>query len=208
MMNNKGFGKFEVLTIIVVLMIIVGLLLYTILGMGDKQKFDTMQISARNFAEAVAGYSDAFTYSTSYYLSEALDDNLLDEIKSPFASKYCDIDESRVDYINTKYYVTLKCDEYLISAENMAKDKYEIYKVSKWSSKKSSDEDQERVVYNCKENDKYLLNEFLEDRAFVHKYNLMFGTNHLNLSDIKRVCQLEEKTQYRKLVSIDEIEKK
>ena len=46
-MNNKGYGKFEVLTILVLLIVIVAVLLMTILKSVDNQKLNVMVTNAK-----------------------------------------------------------------------------------------------------------------------------------------------------------------
>ena len=73
-MNNKGFAKYEVLTVVAVMIILLAIGFNFIINSANKQKFKTMRSSAQSFANAVAGDTDGFNvYFNEHYLSEVLD---------------------------------------------------------------------------------------------------------------------------------------
>ena len=130
MMNEKGFGKFEVLTIIVLLLAIFAYLMYSLLGGASKQKINAMKDSAVTFGKTVAGDTNSFPNPDNIYLDEAIENGLMNKIKSPVSRGYCDGSESKFTMINGSVHVTLKCGDYIINEapiENKADIK--VYKV-------------------------------------------------------------------------------
>ena len=53
MKNNKGFAKFEVITIVLILLVVFAFLFYMILNGASGQKFTTMKENANSFSKAV-----------------------------------------------------------------------------------------------------------------------------------------------------------
>ena len=53
MKNNKGFGKFEVLTVFVLVIAIFAFLMHSVLGGATGQKISTMKDSAISFSKIV-----------------------------------------------------------------------------------------------------------------------------------------------------------
>ena len=108
MTNNKGFIKFEVLTIFVLAIGAVAAGLYFILGSTNRQKYDTFKDNAISFGKIVSTNSNTFHNTEHVYLDEVLDEKLLkNNIKNPFEAGYCDVGESKVVFENGKPYVTL-----------------------------------------------------------------------------------------------------
>ena len=106
MMNNKGFAKHEVLTVIALIIVIIAIILGLTLDTGNSQKFKTMKMSAQAFGNVVGGQMEGFdVYLNEHYLSEVLDNNMMDEIKSPFSGNGCDVNElgSLWHFINHHY---------------------------------------------------------------------------------------------------------
>ena len=138
MINNKGFAKFEVLSVIVLLICIGAFLMYQVLGGASSQQLSTMRDSASNFAKAVIADSNSFVNSDNVYLDEAIDSGLMNSISSPFGGK-CDGSETRYFMNDGTPSVTLKCGKYLINEENVSNvKKAKIYKVSEWTEKELS----------------------------------------------------------------------
>ena len=119
MINNKGFAKFEVLTVIVLLICIGAFLLYQVLSGASSQQLSTMRDSASNFAKAVNADSNSFVNSDNVYLDEAIDSGLMNSISSPFGGK-CDGSETRYFMNDGTPSVTLKCGKYLINEESVS----------------------------------------------------------------------------------------
>lgn len=194
MKNKRGFVKFESLTILFVIILLFAIGLYIILGMANKQKYDTMYKSAKSFVDVSTRSDEAFLMYRSYYLAQAFDDGLLKSFKSPFSSGDCDLYESRVDYDEGSYYVTLKCGDYLMKKLKSTDEKYTVYKVSEWKDAKTNDNDDKRVVYGC---DNCKVDGYYEEPVFVFLYNKNNDTSYNYLDEIKAITKVNNKTQYR-----------
>ncbi len=205
MINKKGFGKFEVLTMIVILLCIFAYLMYIFLGGANKQKFTTMKENAARIGNIAATNGSSFRNTDIVYLEEIMDEELLKKnIKSPFSSGYCDSSESKVEMIDGKTYVTLKCDQYLIDKSvSTSLDDATIYEVGEWSSTKDSEDDEEKKLYNCVKDGKEMFSDYLEELSMVVKINKEFSTDYYFASEIKDTCEVVEKTFYRKKEAIE-----
>ena len=205
MMNNKGFAKYEALTVFALILIILAIGLNFVSNSGSPQKYNTMRKSAQNFATAVAGNLDAFdVYFNEHYLSETIDNEFIGNIKNPLGSGNCDIDESKVEVVEGKRFVTLKCGDYLIDNEDDTILKgMKIYKVGKWSSKKTNDDDQEVVVYNCKDNNEEVFDNYYQKYNFLYYINKKYNNSYTDISSIDSTCKVVEKTMYRTKELVD-----
>ena len=81
-MKNRGFAKFEVLTVLVLMVVVVAILLNAILKIATNQKLNLMITDAKNFSNNVILESE----NSVYYLRDAIKDEIYDEIRSPFSS--------------------------------------------------------------------------------------------------------------------------
>ena len=195
-MNKKGFGKFESLTMLVVIIALLAGGLYLILGMSDKTKFETVNKSSLNFVDAVQGSDEAFLTYRTYYLGQAIDEQLIKKISSPFSKEDCDIYESKVDYESPNYFVTLKCGDYLMKARNSKDSGYKIYKVGEWKDTKESENDDQRTVYSC---DNCGVDGYYEEAAFVYLYNKNNSKSLNYLDDVKKEATVTSKEQFRSM---------
>ena len=202
MINNKGFAKFEVLTVIVLLICIGAFLLYQVLGGASSQQLSTMRDSASNFAKAVNADSNSFVNSDNVYLDEAIDSGLMNSISSPFGGK-CDGSETKYFMNDGTPSVTLKCGKYLINEESVSSIKRsKIYKVSDWTEKELTGSDiEKKELYNCKENGKEIFDDYMEDGYFVYQTNKKYGTSNFYPEDVKD-CNIVTKTFYRKIKEV------
>ena len=195
-MNNKGYGKFEVLTILVLLIVIVAVLLMTILKSVDNQKLNVMVTNAKNFSNKVIA-GDA----SGYYLRDAIEDGIYDNIRSPFSTNNCDVDESKVEFEGSKKYVTLKCDNYIIYHEEAINDTYKIYTISKWSDSKNSDDYQKIVGYNCEKDKKNVFDTYYEQKVFLSHINELYKKEYSDEKEITE-CNIVTKELYRDLTLV------
>lgn len=191
-MNKKGFAKFEVLTMLVLIIVVLALLLSAVLKMATNQKLNVMVTNAKNFSSNVILESE----NTVYYLRDAIKDELYDNIKSPFSSNNCDIDESKIEMKDNRKYVTLKCDEYLIYEEESSNDKFKIYTVSNWLSSKNSDNYQKMIGYNCEKDGKNVLDFYYEEGAFLNHINELYDREYISLDEVNE-CSVTNKTLFR-----------
>ncbi len=193
-MNKKGFGKFESLTMLVVIIALLAGGLYLILGMSDKTKYETMNKSSLNFVNAVQGSDEAFLTYRSYYLAQAIEEGLIKKISSPFSKEDCDLYESKVDYDSPNYLVTLKCGDYLMKERNSKDNGYKVYKVGEWKDTKEGTNDDTRVVYSC---DNCGVDGYYEEAVFVYLYNKANSKSLNYLDDVKKEATVTSKEQYR-----------
>ena len=196
MKSNKGFGKFEVLTIMVVLLIIFCILSMNLFGGVSKQKIETMKKSATSFTSSVTTNIDTFHNTEKVYLQEVIDEELIRPIKSPVGGGKCSGADSYVELIDGMPYVTLNCNNVLIEKENFVNKDINVYKVSKWMSKKTKDDMEERILYSCKSNGKEIFDRYYEELYFVYEINKKYGTDYYFASDVKD-CEVVSKTFYR-----------
>ncbi len=196
--SRRGFGRFEVLTIMVIILIIICFLMYVILKGLEKQKFITMKNSALEFSNIVIANKSSFHNDNIVYLEEVIDEDLIKNIKSPFSEKNCDSIESKIEIINGKTLVTLKCDNYLIDKAMVdSLDKIEIFKVSEWSLKKQKKSNDERQMFNCIKNSKDVYPIYKEEFNLIYNINKEFGTNYYFLDEIGEECEVIKKDFYR-----------
>ena len=196
MKSNKGFGKFEVLTIMVVLLIIFCILSMNLFGGVSKQRIETMKKSATSFTSSVTTNIDTVHNTEKVYLQEVIDEELIRPIKSPVGGGKCSGADSYVELIDGMPYVTLNCNNVLIEKENFVNKDINVYKVSKWMSKKTKDDMEERILYNCKSNGKEIFDRYYEELYFVYEINKKYGTDYYFASNVKD-CEVVSKTFYR-----------
>lgn len=196
--SRKGFGKFEVLTMIIVLLAIFAYLMYTILGGADKQKFETFRDNAVTFSKTAATNFSSFHNFENVYLNEVIEEELMNKIRSPFSSNYCDEMESKVEMIDGQAYVTLKCDEYLIDkSKTNSKNDLKIYKVGDWTLKQTSKDDEKKTLYNCSINGKEIFDDYMEELQMVSRINRDYQTDFYFSNDVRSVCDVVTKDFYR-----------
>lgn len=198
MKNRFGFAKYEVLTVIVLILSLSCFLLYFVFNGVNKRKFDVLMNDAIRFSNVVTTNIASFHNSNVVYLGEVMDEELMSEIRSPFSSKYCNYGESKVELIDGSPYVTLRCDNYLIKKEkfNDKKD-VKVHKVGKWNLKKTSSNDEVETLYNCVVDGEELFDEYYEELYFVSRINAKFGTDYYFADTIKDECKVKTKKFYR-----------
>lgn len=203
--NNKGFGKFEILTIVVFVFAILAYLLYLTLNGADSQKFTTMRENAVRLANTVTTNSYSFHNTEVVYLQEVIDEKILDKIKSPFSSNNCDASESKVEVIDGQPHVTLKCDDYLIDkVPTNSYDKMKIYKVGKWELERKDESDDEKSLYNCISGGREIYSNYTEELYMVSRINEENNTEYYFSTDASEVCEPVTKTFYRSKKLVNE----
>ena len=199
-MNNKGFLRYEVITILLIGIIAFCGGAFFIIKNVNNQKISTMSSNGLKLSEVVVANISSFRNLNMVYLEEVINEELLNNIKNPFGGGNCDATESKVDIIDGKPYTTLRCGNYLIDKENIKDvEKTHIYKISEWSSSKIDGENiEEKVFYNCKKDGKNLYENFLEEGFLVAKINNDYDKNHYFIENLTDVCdEIVEKTFYR-----------
>lgn len=205
MKNNKGFGKFEVLTMIAVVLLIAAFLMYTTLGGVSKQKIKTMKNNAIKFSDVVNTNISSFHNTETVYLKEVIDEGILKKIKSPFSSGNCDETESKVEIIDGLPYVTLKCDKYLLEkVKPDNSDDVKLYEVGKWTTEKPSDDFEKKSLYNCSASGKEMFDNYGEELYMISRINKQEGTNYYFAdSGVEATCKVKTKTFYRTKKLVD-----
>jgi hypothetical protein len=198
MKNNKGFGKFEVLTVIVVLMGIGAFLAYQFLGGTSAKKVGTMRDSASSLARTVVVHKGDFHNDSIVFLEEVINEQYMKDIKNPAGKGNCSRSESYVELEEHGNYVTLTCGDFIIhhaDIDNLKNAK--IYQLGELSEKKTNDTDIAFDYYNCKTNGNKVFKEDYLEYYFVYKVNQKFGTKYYFSSNVNKSCTVEKKTYYR-----------
>ncbi len=203
MKNNKGFGKFEVLTIIVVLMGIGAFLAYQFLGGTSLKKVGTMRDSASSFVRTAVVHKDEFSNSQFVSLDEVIIEQYMKDIKNPAGKGNCSRSESFIEFEDHGNFITLVCGDFIINhvRSNDLKNA-KIYQMGELSEKKSSDTDLEFTYYNCTTNGSKVFKDDYLEHYFVYKINQKFGTRYLFADSVSKTCTLEKKTYYRSITEV------
>lgn len=199
MRNNYGIGRFEILTVIVVLLGIFVYLGYTFLGGTTSYKLSAMTDSAVNLSKAVTVNISSFHNTENVYLGEAIDEAIIKKIKNPVQKGFCSESESMVRLVDDLPTVTLRCGKYLLEDYSVKSKKAEFYQVSDWSEKELENDSVEEVtLYNCVKNGKELFNEYYEELYFVYLVNKEFQTDYYFANNVnKDNCEVVSKVFYR-----------
>ncbi|MBO5138985.1 MAG: hypothetical protein J6B89_05065 [Bacilli bacterium] len=205
MQNNKGFMRYEVLSILLFSLIFFSIVLSLVSQHSLNEKFHVMKYNALVFATNGVSYQYESALDTSY-LVQLVDASLFKEIKNPFSgSKYCNQYESKIEIRNTKKYVTLQCGDYLISNQYVGDSKYKIYKVGRWKNKKPNGSVEIKKVYNYIDDGKIVFDDYYEKDLFVYMFNKKNETDYDTFEEINNDYELKSMTLYRKkrLVTLD-----
>lgn len=200
MMNNKGFMRFEVVTILLICIVAFCGGAYFIIQKVNEQKISTMSSNGLKLSEVVVANIASFRNLNTVYLDEVIYEDLMDNIKNPFGGGNCDTTQSKVDLVEGRPFTTLKCGDYLIDKEKIKDlNEVKIYKISEWKEEKiTGDNIEERKFYNCKKDGELLYDEYVEEGYLVAKINYDFDTSHYYIDQINNECgELLEKTFYR-----------
>lgn len=198
MRNNKGFGKFEVLTVMVICLIIFCVLFYTILGASPTRKMKTMQEDAISFTKTATTNSNSFHNTETFYLKEVIDEKLMDEINNPFGKGSCSSEESKIEIEEDGFaYTTLKCGKYLIDHAIVTDGKkVDVYEVGEWKDTKEKN-DEEKTLYNCIKDGKEIYDDYYEELYFVYRINKDYQKDYYFATEVKSICKVVSKNQYR-----------
>ena len=114
MIRNK---KVEIIIVACSMLFVVSYLLYTLLSSSNNTKINIFKRDAFSFCQTVMKNNNIFSEKNIVFLEEVIDEGLMTNIKSPFSSNLCDSTQSKVARINNSWFVTLKCDDYLLFNE-------------------------------------------------------------------------------------------
>ncbi len=204
--NNKGFGSREILTVSTVCLILASVLLVIAIQTSTSEKYKVMEYNARMFGLSATTYQMENSNDV-VYMMELLDNGLFSRVKNPFGGeRYCSFLESKVEYEDEKKYVTLQCGNYLIDHQYIAEDKYQIYKVGKWSEKKPNGSSQQIISYNYKDGHKNGLDGVYDEAIFLYTFNKKMGRDYETIDDIPKKYQVYKKTLYRTKTLVETID--
>ena len=198
MKNNKGIGKPELMTMILIFMIVFCLVLWYFIGVANRERYNTLRKSASSMSQTLTTNLNSFHNTEVAYLGEGIREGFLSAISSPFSGKNCSPSESKIVMKDAKAYVTLKCDDYLIDdADPSNYEALPIYKVSEWTTKKPKGKSEKKVLYNCLDGGKEKYEEYYEELYFVAQINNDYGSDHYDVSTMGNECVVVNKTFYR-----------
>lgn len=201
--RKRKFGLYEFFAIIIICLVLTVVLLYAILKLSNKEKYQVFSFNAKVMAMNAINYNSSD--KGTMYLSEMLDLNLISPIKNPFNGKECDIYESKVDFSENIKKVTLKCGEYLIDNEKINNKTYTIYKVSDWTENKEYENNDMEVVYNITKKGKLLLNDYYQKDLLIKVVNRELHKDYKKISEVKKDYKLVSKKLYRKKTKFREV---
>ena len=197
MKDSSGFAKYEIVTVLLLLICVFAFLLHVLLGGLSTQKINTMKESALSFSKTVATNIASFHNVNTVYLGEAVDEKVLDTIKSPVSSGNCDITESKIHISNGEPIITFRCGKYLLDEVKATDiDKAELYEVGEWTTEKITG-GEKKVLYNCLKNGKEIYPNYYEELYFISLLNKDNNTNYYFAEDVHSTCNVVSKTFYR-----------
>ena len=201
--NNKGWGSYEFLTVVVVCLILT-IILFVVFRLIDDEKFQVFKYNARTIGINAIDYQINSDFDT-VYLYELVDDGYVTKMKNAFSGdKYCDLYESKVEFTDNAKKVTLRCGEYLIYEQDVADEDYDIYKITDWSSKEmKGDNIDENTVYNIIVDGKEIFNEYYEEELFIKQVMAKYGKEYSSLNKIKKAYDVKEEEVYRERVLVN-----
>ena len=200
MKNNKGIGKFELLTMLLIVMVVFCLVMWYFLGVANREKYTTMRKDALGLKNTALTNANSFNDDRVIYLGQVVTGGFIKSIKSPFSGKDCSLSESKVETENGVSKTSLRCDNYLIDAYRITTDydNIPIYKVSDWSLNKPNGKNvEEKVLYNCLDGGKEKYDNYVEGQYLVALVNNDYGSSHYNVNTIEDECEVVSKTFYR-----------
>ena len=203
-MSSWGKSNYEFLTVAVVCLILAATVLGIALNNVQKERFRVFRYNAKTVGINAINY-EAKNSDSIVYLYELINDNLVTEVKNNFSGdEFCDYYQSKVEFVDDKKLVTLKCGKYLIYKQDVTLEDYSIYKVSDWSfDKVSGDNIDVTTVYSLKMNGDTLLCGYYEKDLFIKLVASNFGKKYNSLDKIEKDYDVVSKKAYRKRVLVD-----
>ncbi len=202
--DNKGWGSYEFLTVVVVCLILTVILLFIVFRLIDDEKFQVFKYNARTIGINAIDYQENSDFDT-IYLYEMVNDGYVTKMKNAFSGdKYCDLYESKVEFTDSGKKVTFRCGEYLIYQQDITSKNYDVYKVTDWSFKEmKGDNIDENTVYNIIVDGKEIFNEYYEEELFIKQVMAKYGKEYSSLNKIKKEYDVKEKEVYRERILVN-----
>ena len=194
--NNKGFGKIEIIGVLGLLAVLIAVGANMAVGTG--KNYNNFKIITNQFLDNVALYKDRYTKNTSvYYLYELIEKGYSEEITNPIeTSSTCDKYETYADIeVPNDKRVNIVCGSYIVTGSQQKG--YKLYEVSEWSETKKEGYNDASALYNYRdEAGNLVFSEYYPETSFIQKYyeknKIMIGSP-FELKD-----KLEMKSVYRK----------
>lgn len=191
MIRNK---KVEVVVLICSILFVVSYLMYTFIDGAYNTKFNNFKRDAMSFCYTVMNNNNIFNEKNTVFLEEVIDEGLMTNIKSPFSSNLCDSTQSKVEKIDSRWFVTLKCDDYLLDNLDMSYgDNQVVYRVSDWEKETNEKSSEEKILYNCidKTTKNSILEKYVDEDYLLYRVNKRYNKEFLNINDIsKNYCSV------------------
>lgn len=206
MKKNKGFSVKEILVVLVIYAAVFSTISLIVVNSTKKTKFESLKYDATAFANNVRTYltynNNSISSLNKVYLKDVVDYDDSYNIVSPFdPNNSCSFMDSYVKFVNSEAYVTLKCDNYVLSDYDLGSKKADIYYVGEWKEKKPAENKkvEKIILYNYKENNDYVFEEFVPIDIFIRYYKENVNGD---ISNINEIDNYEKKVFYRTKVTV------
>lgn len=205
-LDNKGFSKFELMTMLGLLAILFAV--GSNLAVGTGVNYKGFKNLAQSFFSSVSMYRDRYPKGNNkYYLYELIEKGYSNQLKNPAnASEECDIYSSYVEEPPEKpRRVNLVCGNFILVGE--LNGQYKVYEVTEWSDVPDASYNDNGVLYNYKKEGKLMLNEYVGEENFL---NLFFVNEKKIISSPSEIkssgeYELSLKAVYRQKTLVKEL---
>lgn len=179
-LDNKGFGKKEVMFSLVFILVIMAVYLFLLKGKIGNTDTRAIKALAEGFYNDAIIYKDEYPHDDDVYYAYDLasSDKSHSYMDPNNKEETCDYFESFVK-IKQKNELQLKCGKYVVEWKKT--EKYRVYEVGNWTKEEVTGDG--ILMYNYKVNDKLMLEEPLVERAFVNKFQSVVGEEMTNIDD-------------------------
>ena len=210
--KKRGFSGLEFLLVSSLCGVFACIFLLFAFSIANTEKIRTMRQKAQTFKGDANAYALLMRYENdTVFLWDLIDKDISKDIESPFSkNNHCDVNNSYVTTENSKVYVTLKCEDYLIYQEDLNKKKITVYKTTPWENKYPSTKDivDKEILYNYEKNGKEMLEEPVSETLFLRQLNQKEKKDYQSIYQIKEnKIRIYGKTYYRTRKAILEISK-
>lgn len=211
-LDNKGFGRKELMISLVLIIFFVVVSMMALINNNDEKGFSNFKVLANKFGEQAAIVRDEdVRFSEKLYLTDLFDNKTVlsnEKIyQSPFSRRVCDEYESLAYARDDNNYLTLKCDDYIISDHLKTASTVIINKVGPWLPVVDIDaieaENIELIDFYTIENDSF--NGYYIEREFIDIYNKENLTTYFALYEIEENEKVMTKQFYRTVEFVEEI---
>jgi len=191
-LNEKGAVRFEVVTVLLLVIVLLVFFTYKILNSNQSpKKFNVMISNARSFGKSAYSYNMDIQKDKIYLLEMKSIGDL--DISDSFNPKNnCDLYESKVEFEGVDSIITLACGEYLIDSTSLEDKDFKVYKVSEWSTNKTNSDDEMMTGYTYGKLDRY----YNED-DFIEAFNDVTGNDYTTINAIGDAYEITTNVVYR-----------